>query len=253
MRPRRSRQVCSLSHRLPPRRRRSHGALQLALRAPARRHVRAPHRGHRRRAVVVGDGHRHRRRPAVAGPRLGRRDRTSAGRTRRTSSRERLDGIARWPTGSSPRATPTTATARPRRCSRSARRRRPRRGVDVRPHLSRALAAARSRRSRRRARRAPSASRCRRADARSTIACADRIDVRQRQHRGLRRPAFRRPSHLSPHGRRRRCRHGDHATSSVATITSRTRRSRCCSTRRSARRRRASRTCRSSWAPTRNG
>ena len=61
------------------------------LRPPARRHVRAAHRRHRRRALVVGDGHRHPRRAALARARLGRRARTSAGRTRRTFSRERLD------------------------------------------------------------------------------------------------------------------------------------------------------------------
>ena len=85
-----------VSHRLPARRRRPHRALQLALRAPARRHVRAAHRGHRRRAVVGGDGHRHPRRPALARPRLGRRARTSADRTRRTSSPSGSSATARW-------------------------------------------------------------------------------------------------------------------------------------------------------------
>ena len=92
----------SLSHRLPARRRRPHGALQLALRPPARRHVRPAHRGHRRRALVGGDGHGHPRRPALARPRLGRRARTSAGRTRRTSSPSGSSAIARWPSDSWP-------------------------------------------------------------------------------------------------------------------------------------------------------
>ena len=76
----------SLANRLPPRRRRPHRALQLALRAPSRRHVHPAHRRHRRAALVVGDGERHPRRALVAGYRLGRGAARSAGRTRRTSS-----------------------------------------------------------------------------------------------------------------------------------------------------------------------
>ena len=43
----------------------------------------------------------------------GTRGRTSAARTRRTSSRSASIAIARWPTSSSRKAAPTTATARP--------------------------------------------------------------------------------------------------------------------------------------------
>src|SRR5450759_2373676 len=67
-----SRAFRALPDRLPPRGRRPHGALQLALRAPAWRHVHPPDRGHRRRKEPPrADG------PdppcdALAGPRLGR-------------------------------------------------------------------------------------------------------------------------------------------------------------------------------------
>ena len=64
----------------------AHGAVQLAVRAPARRRVRPAHRRHRRRALVARDGRGHSRRPALARPRLGRRAGTSAARTRRTFS-----------------------------------------------------------------------------------------------------------------------------------------------------------------------
>ena len=57
---------------LPPRRRRPHRPVQLALRPPRRRHVRAADRGHRRRAVPAGVDRGHPDDPAVAGPRLGR-------------------------------------------------------------------------------------------------------------------------------------------------------------------------------------
>ena len=43
-------------HRLLPRRQRPHGAVQLALRPPDRRHLRPAHRGHRRRAWPRGVG-----------------------------------------------------------------------------------------------------------------------------------------------------------------------------------------------------
>ena len=61
-----------------------HRALQLGLRAPHRRHVRLPHRGHRRRARHRGVLRRDPRRPALAGPRLGRGAARSAARTART-------------------------------------------------------------------------------------------------------------------------------------------------------------------------
>src|SRR3954469_9697039 len=56
----------TVTHRLPACRRGAHRALQLAVRAAARRHVRAPHRGHRRGAIVGGHGHRNPRRAALA-------------------------------------------------------------------------------------------------------------------------------------------------------------------------------------------
>ena len=180
---------------------------------------------------------RHSRRPALARPRLGRRARTSAARTRRTSSPSGSIATARRPSASSPADTPTTATARPselqakREAAEAAGD-----GVALRPR-----AAWRSRpTSDRRARRAGAprairfhvpagATRVRRSRARP-----DR--VRQRAHRGLRHPALRRPSRpitcrSSSTTSRWRSR-----TWCAATITSRTRRSRCCCTRRSARR-----------------
>ena len=92
----------AVAHRLPARRRRPHRALQLALRAAARRRVRAAHRGHRRRAVVRRDGRGHPRRPALARPRLGRGAGRRRRRTGRTSSRSGSIATARWPSGSSP-------------------------------------------------------------------------------------------------------------------------------------------------------
>ena len=98
-----------------------HRALQLALRAPARRHVRAAHRGHRRRALVGRHGHRHPRRPALARAGLGRRARDAAGRTRRTSSRSGWSATAAAGAhAASNAAAPTAATARPSGCARSA-------------------------------------------------------------------------------------------------------------------------------------
>src|SRR5262249_18302825 len=67
-----TRSIRAITHRLPARRRRADRVVQLALRAAARRRVRAPHRGHRRRAIVGRDGGRYSRRHAVARPRLGR-------------------------------------------------------------------------------------------------------------------------------------------------------------------------------------
>src|SRR5687768_5448699 len=62
----------SVAHRLPAHRRRAYRAVQLAVRAAPRRHVRVAHRGYRYRAIVVGDGFGDRRWLAVAGTRLGR-------------------------------------------------------------------------------------------------------------------------------------------------------------------------------------
>src|SRR5216110_3739664 len=59
-------------HRRAPRRERAHRALQLPLRAPPRRRVRAAHRGHGPRALDRGVDARHPRGPRLARPRLGR-------------------------------------------------------------------------------------------------------------------------------------------------------------------------------------
>src|SRR3989442_300877 len=59
------------SHRRAPHRKRPHRALQLALRAPPRRRVRAAHRGHRPRALDRGIDARHPREPPLARPHLG--------------------------------------------------------------------------------------------------------------------------------------------------------------------------------------
>ena len=116
-----SRPLCAVADRLPARRRRPHGALQLALRAPARRHVRAAHRRHRRRAVVVGHGHRHPRRPALARASTGTKGPDVGGPHAPYFQSERLDRYrAMADAARRARAAPTTATARPRRFSRSA-------------------------------------------------------------------------------------------------------------------------------------
>src|SRR5213592_3276775 len=59
-------------HRRAPHRERAHRALQLPLRAPPRRRVRAPHRGHGPRALDRGVDARHPRGPRLARPHLGR-------------------------------------------------------------------------------------------------------------------------------------------------------------------------------------
>ena len=61
-----------IPHRLPPRRRRPHRSLQLALRPPAGRRHDPPHRRHRRRSQQARTRPGHHRRPPVARPRLGR-------------------------------------------------------------------------------------------------------------------------------------------------------------------------------------
>ena len=118
-----------LPHRLPAHRRRPHRALQLALGAPHRRHVRPAHRGHRPGALDAGGGGRDPRRDALARPRLGRGARASAARTGRTSRRERLDDLqgARGAARRA-RARRTPATARRRSSTPSGSRRRPRSG-----------------------------------------------------------------------------------------------------------------------------
>ena len=223
------------SDRLPARRRRPHGALQLALRAASggmfvlRIEDTDVERSSWDMVTGILDGMR------WLGW-TGTKGRTSAGRTRRTFSRSGSTGIAPWRDGWSPRATPTTATARRRRCSRSARRRKPPAAVDIRPHVCLALTDAE--RAAREATGAParSASWCRRARRRFDDLVHGPIEFDNAQHRGLRHPALRWPADVSPlggGGRRGRWRS---RTWCAATITSRTRRSRCCCIRRSARR-----------------
>ena len=80
------RPVPALPDRQPARRPGPHGALQLGVRPPPRRHLRAPHRGHRRRPQHPGVVRRPVR-PASAGSgSTGTRAPTSAARTRRTAS-----------------------------------------------------------------------------------------------------------------------------------------------------------------------
>ena len=65
----------TLTHRIPACGRRPHGDIQLAVRAPARRRLRASHRGYRRGAILPRNGRRDSRGDAVARSRLGRRAR----------------------------------------------------------------------------------------------------------------------------------------------------------------------------------
>ena len=101
------------------------------------------------------------------------------------------------------------------------------RRLDVRPHLLRADAGATSPRAKRRARRARSASRCRPDRRRSTISCTarSRSTTRTSKTSSSCAPIGSRPitCRSSPTTSTWRSR-----TSSAATITSRTRRSRCC-------------------------
>ena len=72
--------------RLPPHRRRPHGAVQLALRPPFRRPHAAADRGHRPRALDAGGDRRHPRRAGLVGPQMGRRRRLPV-RARRAAPR----------------------------------------------------------------------------------------------------------------------------------------------------------------------
>ena len=134
------------------------------------------------------------------------------------------------------RATPTTATAPPIACARSASA--PKRAGRPGSTTARCLTLSAEQIAELEAAATPRAIRFK-VPAGTTAfddAVHGRIEFDGAQHRGLRHPAIGRPSDLSPVRRRRRHRHGDHARRSAATITSRTRRSTCCSSRRSARR-----------------
>ena len=80
--------LCPLADRLPPYRRRPHGAVQLALCARPRRQDAAADRGHRPRALHQGGDRRHPRRADLARHRMGRRHRLSV-LPRRAPSRDR--------------------------------------------------------------------------------------------------------------------------------------------------------------------
>ena len=114
----------AVADRQPARRERAQRPVQLGLRPPLRRHLRAARRGHRRRPqpgrVLPGPL----RLAGLARPRLGRGSRRRRARTRRTSRASAATSTATSPRGCSSRAPPTAATARARR-SRRARRARP--------------------------------------------------------------------------------------------------------------------------------
>ena len=90
-----ARPLRAVAHRLPPHRRRAHGALQLALGPQDGRHLRPPHRGHRPGAQHAGEPAGHPRLAEVARARLGR----GAGRRRRARA-VHADGAARASTRS---------------------------------------------------------------------------------------------------------------------------------------------------------
>ncbi len=141
----------------------------------------------------------------------GMKGRTWAARTSRISSRSAWIGTARWPIGSSPRVTPTSATAQRKRF-------RPKRQAaeadgggwmydrTCRSLRSRRDRAARSgwRAARRQVPRARGRDGVRRSGARGD-------PLRQRQRRGFRGAAVRPSADVSPVGCSRRHRHGHHA------------------------------------------
>ena len=196
-----------VAHRVPPHRRRAHGALQLALGAEDGRDVRPPHRGHRPGAQHAGE-------PA----RSSSTRCSGSGSTwdegpggRRRARAVHADGAARASTASgasssSARARRTAATAPRRSSTRSARRSRrgTRRPVPVPGHLPRPHRPARPAvrgplpRARERARH------LRRQGLR-------RGDDAQRRAAGLRARAHRRRAALQLRRRGRRRHHGDHA------------------------------------------
>ena len=141
----------------------------------------------------------------------GTKDRTSAARTRRTFSRSGSIGIARWRARWSRAGHAYYCYCTPESCSAKRRRRRSAGAAwTLRSHVLRRSTPTRSPRSRpRRAARRPLQRAGRRRRLRRSRARPDR--VRRREHRGLRHPAIGRPADLSPLGRRRRHRHGDHA------------------------------------------
>ena len=101
----RHRPLRAVADRVSAYRRRAHRAVQLAVRAPSRRQLPAAHRGHRPGALDPRGGGGDHRRPRLARPRLGRRDRPPIRRAPRATPRSRGN--------CSPRAAPIIAIARP--------------------------------------------------------------------------------------------------------------------------------------------
>ena len=82
----------TITDRLPARRRRTNGALQLAVRATSRRRLRPPHRRHRRRALVGRDGRRAFSNRCAGSASTGTKVRRWAARMRRTFSPSAISG-----------------------------------------------------------------------------------------------------------------------------------------------------------------
>ena len=180
--------VRALAHGLPPRRRRPHRPVQLALRPPDRRRVPAAHRGHRHRAQPARADRRHPALDPVARPGVGRRAGAPV-RPPRPPPRGRRRSS--WPSGHAFWSAwqPARRGERPARAAGAGPRRRPRAGRGPGAALPGA---------RRRAR--PSFTDLVRGDGLR----------RQRRHRGLRARAGQRHADVPARQRRRRRRHGDH-------------------------------------------
>ena len=146
--------VLARAHRLAARRLGPHGAVQLAVRPPPRRHVPPAHRGHRRRAVPRRVGGRHPRSRSAGSASTGTASRSARARAsteylaaadelarRRPRVRvllhgRRARGAGRRrarPRAASPATTASAATSRPRSAARSRPRAGPARSASARP------------------------------------------------------------------------------------------------------------------------
>ena len=121
-----SRPVLPLADGLPARRPGPDGAVQLGVRPPPRRHVRLPHRGHRRRARLRGVLRHAARGHALARASTGTRAPRSAVRSAPTASPSATTSTPTSPPSCSRPAAPTTATARPTSSTSATRRPAPR-------------------------------------------------------------------------------------------------------------------------------
>ena len=117
-----SRPLRAVPDRVPPHRRRAHGALQLALGAEDGRHLRPAHRGHRPGAQHARERGRSSSRDCAGSASTGTRAPTSAGRTARTARWSGSRSTRSSPRSSSRRARRTAATAPRKSSTRSARR-----------------------------------------------------------------------------------------------------------------------------------